>query len=75
MLHRNGGNLNQVTSKGWSTLMLAAKGKHPLIVEYLLANEVDTELRNSKRKTAKDIAIKSKEQAVIELLADNESVY
>ena len=55
--------------------MLAAKGKHPLIVEYLLANGVDTELRNSKRKTAADIAIKSKEQAVIELLADSESVY
>jgi len=71
MLHRRGGDLNRLTHKGWSPLMLAAYGKKPLAVKYLLENDVDTELQNIHKHTALDIAFKSEKKAVIELLSDN----
>lgn len=52
--------------------MLAARGEHPLIVEYLLANNVDAGLQNNKGRTALDIARKSKKTVVIQLLAGGE---
>ncbi|OED44927.1 hypothetical protein AB833_00475 [Chromatiales bacterium (ex Bugula neritina AB1)] len=61
-------------SKGWSPLMLAARGKHPLIVEYLLSHGVDSSLKNHRRLTAMDIALKNKEQAIIEMLSASASV-
>ena len=56
MLHRKGGDLNTLTHKGWSPLMLAAQGKKPLVVKYLLENDVDTALQNIHKHTALDIA-------------------
>lgn len=74
MLHLKGGNLNNVTYKGWSPLMLGARGKHPLVVKYLLENNAEQSLRNHRRLSAIDIAIKSENAAVIELLSSAEPI-
>lgn len=71
MLHRKGGNLNVVTYKGWSPLMLAARGKYPSVVKYLLENKVDQAHQNNKRQTAADIAVKSQDQSIVELLSES----
>ena len=71
MLHRRGGDINKVTHKGWSPLMLAARGNKPETVQYLLENGVDTTLKNTYKRTALDIAHKREVKAVIELLSDN----
>ena len=69
MLHQRGGDVNSVTNKGWSPLMLAARGKHPSVAEYLLANDVDEKLQNNRSQTAAEIADKYQQQSIIELLS------
>ena len=51
--------------------MLAARGKHPDILEYPLSHKVDKTLKNNKRLTALDIATKNKQNQLIELLTEN----
>jgi len=54
--------------------MLATKGEKPLVVKYLLENNVDTSLKNIKSKTAMDIAYKSKKKSVIDLLSAESTI-
>ena len=49
--------------------MLAARGGKPLVVKYLLDNDVDTSLKNINRHTAMDIASEREKKSVIELLS------
>lgn len=70
MLHRSGANLNTVTNKGFSPLMLAAWGGKPLVVEYLLASNVNSKIQSNKLKTAIDIARSREHPAVVEMLSE-----
>lgn len=69
ILHQRGGDLNIVTNKGWSPLMLAASAKHTSVAEYLLANNVDERLQNNINQTAADSAAKYQTQSIFELLS------